>query len=59
LFVANYAAPVNGSQLATQTPPQVSISGAIAQPVIARPGQEPVHSGSVPTAARSTQISPR
>ena len=59
LFVANYAAPVNGSQLATQTPPQVSISGAIAQPVIARAGQEPVHSGSVPTAARSTQISPR
>ncbi len=59
LFVANYAAPVNGSQLATQTPPQVSISGAIAQPMIARAGQEPVHSGSVPTAARSTQISPR
>ena len=59
LFVANYAAPVNGSQLATQTPPQVSISGAIAQPMIARVGQEPVHSGSVPTAARSTQISPR
>jgi AsmA protein len=59
LFVANYAAPVNGSQLATQTPPQVSISGAIAQPVIAEAGQEPVHSGSVPTAARSTQISPR
>jgi AsmA protein len=59
LFVANYAAPVNGSQLATQTPPQVSISGAIAQPVIAWAGQEPVHSGSVPTAARSTQISPR
>jgi uncharacterized protein involved in outer membrane biogenesis len=59
LFVANYAAPVNGSQLAAQTPPQVSISGAIAQPVIARAGQEPVHSGSVPTAARSTQISPR
>ena len=59
LFVASYAAPVNGSQLATQTPPQVSISGAIAQPVIARTGKEPVHSGSVPTAARSTQISPR
>jgi AsmA protein len=59
LFVANYAAPLNGSQLATQTPPQVSISGAIAQPVIAKAGQEPVHSGSVPTAARSTQISPR
>ena len=59
LFVANYAAPVNGSQLATQTPPQVSISGAIAQPMIARVGPEPVHSGSVPTAARSTQISPR
>jgi hypothetical protein len=59
LFVANHAAPVNGAQLATQTPPQVSISGAIARPVIARAGQEPVHSGSVPTAARSTQISPR
>jgi AsmA protein len=55
LFVANYAAPVNGSQLATQTPPQVSISGAIAQPVIAEAGQDPVHSGSVPTAARSTR----
>jgi uncharacterized protein involved in outer membrane biogenesis len=59
LFVANYAAPVNGSQLATQTPPQVSISGAIAQPVIAKAGQEPVYSGSVPTATRSTQNSPR
>jgi hypothetical protein len=50
---------LNGSQLATKTPPQVSISGAIAQPVIAGAGREPVHSGSVPTAARSTQISPR
>jgi AsmA protein len=59
LFVANYAAPLNDAQLAAQTPPQVSIRGAIAQPVIARAGQEPDRSGSVPTAARSTEISPR
>jgi uncharacterized protein involved in outer membrane biogenesis len=59
LFVANYAAPLNDSQLAAQTPPQVSISGAIAQPVIARAGQDPERSGSVPTAARSSEISPR
>jgi uncharacterized protein involved in outer membrane biogenesis len=59
LFVADRAAPLNDSQLAAQTPPQVSISGALAQPVIVMAGQEPVHSGSVPTAARSTQISPR
>jgi AsmA protein len=59
LFVANYAAPLNDSQLAAQTPPQVLIRGAIAQPVIARAGQDPERSGSVPTAARSTEISPR
>ena len=59
LFVADRAAPLNDSQLAAQTPPQVSISGALAQPVIMMAGQEPVHSGSVPTAARSTEISPR
>ncbi len=59
LFVADHAAPLNDSQLAAETPPQVSISGALAQPVIRRADQEPVHSGSVPTAARSTQVSPR
>ncbi|HKA99959.1 MAG TPA: AsmA-like C-terminal region-containing protein [Methyloceanibacter sp.] len=59
LFVADRAAPLNDSQLAAQTPLQVSISGALAQPVIVMAGQEPVHSGSVPTAARSTQVSPR
>jgi AsmA protein len=59
LFVADRAIPLNDSQLATQTPPQVSISGALAEPVIMRAGQAPVHSGSVPTAARSTQVSPR
>jgi AsmA protein len=59
LFVADRAAPLNNSQLATETPPQVIISGALTQPVVSGADQAPVHSGSVPTAARSTQVSPR
>lgn len=59
LFVADGAAPVNDSQLAAGTPPQVSISGALMQPVIRSAEQAPVHSGSLPTAAKSSEVSPR
>ncbi|MGD9501679.1 MAG: AsmA-like C-terminal region-containing protein [Methyloceanibacter sp.] len=59
LFAADGAAPVNDAQLAAGTPPQVAISGALMQPVISSAEQAPAHSGSLPTASRSSEVSPR
>jgi hypothetical protein len=59
LFVANHAAPLETSQLAAKTPPQISISGALTQPVIRRVEPAALRTGSVPTVTKSTQVSPR
>lgn len=59
LFVANHAAPLETSQLAAKTPPQISISGALTQPVIRRVEPAALHTGSVPTVTTSTHVSPR
>jgi hypothetical protein len=59
LFVANHAAPLETSQLAAKTPPQISISGALTQPVIRRVESPALRTGSVPTVTKSTQVSPR
>jgi hypothetical protein len=59
LFVANHAAPLETSQLAAKTPPQISISGALTQPVIRRVEPAALRTGSVPMVTKSTQVSPR
>ncbi len=59
LFVATHAAPLETSQLAAKTPPQISISGALTRPVIRRVEPAALRTGSVPTVTTSTQVSPR
>lgn len=59
LFVADHAQPLKASQLSAETPPQISISGSLAQPVIRRADGRGLGTGSVPAATKATQVSPR
>jgi hypothetical protein len=59
LFVANHAAPLKASQLSTETPPRISISGSLSQPMIRRADRPTLGGGSAQTSPTTTQISPR
>ena len=59
LFVANHAAPLKASQLSAATPPRISISGALTQPMIRRADRPDLGKGSVQTNTKATQVSPR
>jgi AsmA protein len=59
LFVASSAQPVRASQLSAETPPRLSITGALAQPMIRRTDRPALGDGSLPTGATASQISPR
>jgi AsmA protein len=59
LFVASDAQPVRASQLSVGTPPRISISGALAQPMIRRTDRPTLGDGSLPTGSTANQISPR
>jgi AsmA protein len=56
LFVANDDQPLKASQLATESPPRISISGPLAQPTIRRTDRPALGDGSN---AAVNQISPR
>lgn len=59
LFVASNAQPLKASQLSAETPPRLSITGALAQPMIRRTDRPTLGDGSVPTGSTANQISPR
>ena len=59
LFVADHAQPLNASELSAETPPRVSISGALSQPMIRRADRPTLGDGSVPANPAAGQISPR
>ncbi len=59
LFAADGAAPLGASRLSAETPPQISISGALAQPTIRRADRPTLGDGSVPHSTKATQVSPR
>jgi hypothetical protein len=59
LFVADHARPLSASQLATESPPRISISGALSQPMIRRADRPTLGDGSVQTNPASSQVSPR
>ena len=59
LFVANHAQPLKASQLSTETPPRISISGSLSQPMIRRADRPTLGEGSAQTSPAATQISPR
>lgn len=58
LFVASDAQPLRASQLSTVTPPSISISGPLAQPIIRRADRPTIGEGSAQTGPAS-QVSPR
>jgi AsmA protein len=58
LFVANHARPLSTSQLSAETPPRISISGSLSQPMMRRADRPTFGEGSVPTNP-ANQVSPR
>jgi AsmA protein len=58
LFVASNAQPLKASQLSAETPPRISISGELAQPMIRRTDRPTLGDGSLPTGSTANQISP-
>ena len=59
LFVASHSQPLKASQLSTETPPRLSISGSLAQPMIRRADRSTFGEGSAQTGSTANQISPR
>jgi len=59
LFVADHAQPLNASQLSSETPPRISISGALSQPMIRRADRPTLGDGSVQANPAASQVSPR
>ena len=59
LFVADHAQPLSASRLSTESPPRISISGALSQPMIRRADRPTLGDGSVQTNPVSSQVSPR
>ena len=49
LFVADHAQPLSASRLSTESPPLISISGALSQPMIRRADRPTLGDGSVQT----------
>jgi AsmA protein len=58
LFVADHARPLSTSRRSTESPPRISISGALSQPMIRRADRPTLGDGSPGTPA-SNQVSPR
>jgi AsmA protein len=58
-FVADHAQPLNDSRLSTESPPRVSISGALTQPMIRRADQPTLGDGSVQANPSTSSVSPR
>jgi AsmA protein len=59
LFVATPMQPLRASQLSTETPPRISISGSLLQPMIRRADRPTLGDGSVQANPAVNQISPR
>ena len=59
LFVADRATPLQASRLSAETPPQISISGALTRPMIRRADRPTLGDGSQPANTKATQVSPR
>ena len=59
LFVASNTQPLKASQLSAESPPRLSITGALVQPTIRRTDRPTLGDGSVPTGSTANQISPR
>jgi len=59
LFVADHAQPLSASRLSTESPPRISISGALSQPMIRRADRQTLGDGSVQTNPASGNVSPR
>jgi AsmA protein len=58
LFIADHARPLSASHLRTESPPRISISGALSQPMIRRADRPTLGDGSVQTNPASSQVSP-
>jgi AsmA protein len=59
LFVANHAQPLQASRLSAETPPRISISGSLSQPVIRRANRPTLGEGSMRTNSADSQVAPR
>jgi AsmA protein len=59
LFVADHARPLSASRFSTESPPRISISGALSQPMIRRADRPTLGDGSVQGNPASNQVSPR
>jgi hypothetical protein len=59
LFVASHAQPLKASQLSPETAPRISVSGALAQPMIRRADRPTIGDGSARADPAANQISPR
>jgi hypothetical protein len=59
LFIADHARPLSASHLRTESPPRISISGALSQPMIRRADRPTLGDGSVQTNPATSQVSPR
>jgi hypothetical protein len=55
LFIADRAQPLSASHLGSESPPRISISGALSQPMIRRADRPTLGDGS----GQSSQVSPR
>jgi hypothetical protein len=59
LFVTSDAQPLKASQLNIDTPPRISISGALSRPTIRRADRPTLGTGAVQADPAAKQISPR
>jgi AsmA protein len=59
MFVANHAQPLRSSRLSAETPPRISISGSLSQPMIRRADRPTIGEGSAQTNPAASQVSPR
>jgi hypothetical protein len=59
MFVANHAQPLKASRLSAETPPRISITGSLSQPMIRRADRPTIGEGSAQTNPASSQVSPR
>jgi AsmA protein len=59
LFVATRDTPLKASQLSVETPPRISISGSLSQPMIRRADHPTLGEGSMQASPGDGQISPR
>jgi AsmA protein len=58
MFVATQATPLKASQLSAETPPRISISGSLSQPMMRRADRSTLGEGSGQTNPATGQVSP-